>query len=388
MTRLLMTAYACDPNQGSESGAGWALLSAASELCESITVVTRSGEAPALESECEQLGCEVRVVRIATLPAEEAGSYGRYLRWLWHTSLFVRREAANFDVLHHATFASDWLPPPVLFGGAGGVRLVWGPAGGNTYPPMRLAKRIGMRYLASTVVRTCSTKAVRSLTHIFMSGRVDTFIAMNSDSGRGAPRARNVVVQPNCVLGYDGIEKQAVPRPKRRLLFVGRLLQYKGIDLILDALEQLGTEWSMTFVGEGPARGRIEKSLPYRRGQITLRGWRDRSEVVGEMGASSALLFPSMHDSGGWVAAEAAAVGLPVVCLDLGGVPTLAGRNAVTIPVAPASTLASRIARSIVETELSLSEPQRDWTRSRLTSVLSRSYGQCNERRQTNSEKW
>ncbi|MCY4671297.1 MAG: hypothetical protein OXC29_25325 [Rhodococcus sp.] len=46
MTRLLMTAYACDPNQGSESGAGWALLSAASELCESITVVTRSGEAP------------------------------------------------------------------------------------------------------------------------------------------------------------------------------------------------------------------------------------------------------------------------------------------------------------------------------------------------------
>ncbi len=141
-------------------------------------MVTRSGEAPALESECEQLGCEVRVVRIATLPAEEAGSYGRYLRWLWHTSLFVRREAANFDVLHHATFASDWLPPPVLFGGAGGVRLVWGPAGGNTYPPMRLAKRIGMRYLASTVVRTCSTKAVRSLTHIFMSGRVDTFIAM------------------------------------------------------------------------------------------------------------------------------------------------------------------------------------------------------------------
>lgn len=388
MTRLLMTAYACDPNQGSESGAGWALLSAASELCESITVVTRSGEAPELESECEQLGCEVRVVRIATLPAEEAGSYGRYLRWLWHTSLFVRREAANFDVLHHATFASDWLPPPVLFGGAGGVRLVWGPAGGNTYPPMPLARRIGMRYLATTAVRTCSTKAVRSLTHIFMSGRVDTFIAMNSDSGRGAPRARNVVVQPNCVLDYDGIEKQAVPRPKRRLLFVGRLLQYKGIDLILDALEQLGTDWSMTFVGEGPARGRIEKSLPYRRGQVTLRGWRDRSEVVSEMGASSALLFPSMHDSGGWVAAEAAAVGLPVVCLDLGGVPTLAGRNAVTIPVAPASTLASRIARSIVETELSLFEPQRDWTRSRLTSVLSRSYGQCNERRQTNSEKW
>ncbi|XGU19412.1 glycosyltransferase [Rhodococcus sp. 3Y1] len=105
------------------------------------------------------------------------------------------------------------------------------------------------------------------------------------------------------------------------------------------------------------------------------------------MGASSALLFPSMHDSGGWVAAEAAAVGLPVVCLDLGGVPTLAGRNAVTIRLLR-RRLSSRIARSIVETELSLFEPQRDWTRSRLKLVLSRSYGQCNERRHTNSEKW
>jgi glycosyltransferase involved in cell wall biosynthesis len=37
------------------------------------------------------------------------------------------------------------------------------------------------------------------------------------------------------------------------------------------------------------------------------------------------LLFPSFHDSGGWVVAEALRVGCPVLCLDLGGPPNLVG---------------------------------------------------------------
>jgi glycosyltransferase involved in cell wall biosynthesis len=38
------------------------------------------------------------------------------------------------------------------------------------------------------------------------------------------------------------------------------------------------------------------------------------------------FLFPSLHDEGSWVVAEAVASGLPVVCLDRGGPPVLGGR--------------------------------------------------------------
>jgi len=38
-----------------------------------------------------------------------------------------------------------------------------------------------------------------------------------------------------------------------------------------------------------------------------------------------ALLFPSLHDEAGFVVAEAVAAGLPVVCLDVGGPPLIAG---------------------------------------------------------------
>jgi glycosyltransferase involved in cell wall biosynthesis len=42
-------------------------------------------------------------------------------------------------------------------------------------------------------------------------------------------------------------------------------------------------------------------------------------EMAQEYQRSVALVFPSLHDSGGMVVLEALASGLPVICLDLGG---------------------------------------------------------------------
>jgi glycosyltransferase involved in cell wall biosynthesis len=47
--------------------------------------------------------------------------------------------------------------------------------------------------------------------------------------------------------------------------------------------------------------------------------WVDRSELPALFIAHDALLFPSLHDSGGMVVLEAMSHGLPVVCLDIGG---------------------------------------------------------------------
>jgi glycosyltransferase involved in cell wall biosynthesis len=37
------------------------------------------------------------------------------------------------------------------------------------------------------------------------------------------------------------------------------------------------------------------------------------------MAECDVMLFPSMHDSGGWASVEAMAAGRPLICLDLGG---------------------------------------------------------------------
>jgi glycosyltransferase involved in cell wall biosynthesis len=48
-------------------------------------------------------------------------------------------------------------------------------------------------------------------------------------------------------------------------------------------------------------------------------GHAPRKQFVDSLRAYTALIFPSLHDSGGLVVLEAFSNGLPVICLDLGG---------------------------------------------------------------------
>src|SRR5581483_3998037 len=78
------------------------------------------------------------------------------------------------------------------------------------------------------------------------------------------------------------------------------------------------------------------------------RGWIEREEVLRVMREeASVFVFPSLHDEAGWVVVEAMAAGLPVVCLDLGGPPVLAGRGLVVSPGGQRAT-AERIAQRVL----------------------------------------
>ena len=104
-------------------------------------------------------------------------------------------------------------------------------------------------------------------------------------------------------------------------LFVGRLMTYKGLPLILEALKMLaerGKDFRMVFVGKGPDRALLEKKAEelgisgkcifvgpvYDREK--LRAWNTRADL---------FLFPSTFDTNGLVVREAAACGLASVLI-------------------------------------------------------------------------
>ena len=99
-------------------------------------------------------------------------------------------------------------------------------------------------------------------------------------------------------------------------LFVGRIMWYKGLRLILDALSALkasGQNFTMLFVGDGADRAEVEeyaKSLGIY-GQCRFTGAiRDREALRGIYSRSDLFLFPSTFDTNGLVVREAAACGL------------------------------------------------------------------------------
>lgn len=105
-------------------------------------------------------------------------------------------------------------------------------------------------------------------------------------------------------------------------LFVGRLLWYKGIRLILDALKTLhdeGVQFRMLFVGDGAERGEMEeytKELGLCDKCIFVGAIHDREELRVYYTAADLFLFPSEYDTNGIVVREAAACGTGSLLID------------------------------------------------------------------------
>lgn len=110
--------------------------------------------------------------------------------------------------------------------------------------------------------------------------------------------------------------------PPVRFISAGRLLHWKGFHLGLRAFARAGTAGSEYWiVGDGPERERLERRARQLGVRDRVRFWGElsRTRTLECLADSHVLVHPSLHDSGGWICAEAMASGRPVVCLDLGG---------------------------------------------------------------------
>ena len=113
--------------------------------------------------------------------------------------------------------------------------------------------------------------------------------------------------------GYD------LPHGVPVLLFVGRIMTYKGLHLILDALKLImnaGQDFRMVFVGKGADQGIMEekaKSLGLEKKCLFVGPVYDRDELRAWNTRADLFLFPSTFDTNGLVVREAAACGLACV---------------------------------------------------------------------------
>ncbi|MEU4804221.1 glycosyltransferase family 4 protein [Actinosynnema sp. NPDC023587] len=129
--------------------------------------------------------------------------------------------------------------------------------------------------------------------------------------------AHRVAHIDNCV----EIPEAAPPRgPVRRLVFVGLLVERKGLPVLLAALAGvMPDDATLTVIGDGPLRLAAEEQarrlLP---GRVEFLGF--RPDVADQLRRHDALVLPSLLEQQPLVVAEAMAAGKPVVATDTGGV--------------------------------------------------------------------
>jgi glycosyltransferase involved in cell wall biosynthesis len=148
------------------------------------------------------------------------------------------------------------------------------------------------------------------------AGRVDRFLA-NSQYVAGRIRRYynrgSAVVYPPVDTTFYRPDDDSHGTPDTSFLVVSALVPYKRIDVAIEACRLIGAP--LLIVGDGPERGRLERSAGP---GVRFLGWRSDEQIRELYRHATAVLLPGTEDFG-MVPVEAQACGTPVVALGVGG---------------------------------------------------------------------
>lgn len=339
--KILVSAYSCAPNAGSEKGIGWNWARLIAETGHQVTVITRCVEKKHIDPLRHQCAGNPEFVFHDLLPLVQKiyalpfGSYLYYLLWQYTAAKRANElhRMAEFDQVHHITWGSFRAPS---FMGILGIPFIFGPVGGGEDTPKRLRKSLGSRGRVSDALRRLSNRLAsfdvfmrftyESATQILVT-TAETLAKIPANyrhKARIQPAIGVELQTPQSQSVQSRLDASPPDAGKLELLYAGRLLPWKGLHLALLALAKLGERRAavrLTVVGTGSDEGRLKRIAgKFHLGDsIRWIPWMARAELLELFRHFDLLLFPSLHDSGGMAVLEALSCGLPVVCLDLGG---------------------------------------------------------------------
>ena len=334
--RILLSSFACSPLWGSEPGVGWQWLLQLTRQHD-VELLTHAYFRTHLEPALAEAGLQDLRVHYFEAPAfgmhphRQLNSRAYYTWWQWRVRGLVRQLLGkrHYDLVHHLTWGT--LRFPCMLGGLG-VPLVMGPLGGGEAAPLRLFKGLPLKVRAFDVLRSLTLTWVR-IDPLATWGprRAALVLCKSADSLRALPLSvqARALVMPEIGSPPVGFRQRDDPQlvtgtGSARLLFAGRLLGWKGVDLVVGAMAQLrqqGADVVLDIAGDGPLRAHLERRIAALGLQdcVRLLGAIPREQLMVLYSQAEVFVFPSLHDSSGNVVLESMSRGLPVVCLDLGG---------------------------------------------------------------------
>jgi len=248
-----------------------------------------------------------------------------------------RRRVGKYNILvnRSVTTALGQAQPDVIVCGGYNYLASW--------QAQRWAKRNGVHFLlwceSTALDQRGRHVLVESLKENFLS-HCDGFIVPGKSSWEyvyqmGIP-PENIFVAPNAVdvnlfstrvgaLRSDSDRLRGeLGLPARYFLFVGRLVEAKGVLDLLEAYArlspQLRSEVGVVFAGDGPLRADCEAiARSIFPGAVHFSGFVHRDELAGYYGLAECFVLPTHTDPWGLVVNEAMACGLPVICSDVAG---------------------------------------------------------------------
>jgi len=145
---------------------------------------------------------------------------------------------------------------------------------------------------------------------------------------------------------HNGVDRQLkkFPIKKKEILFVGRLVLEKGVDLYVDVVENIAKnfpDWTFELIGSfrlGDDKNKdafannIIKKFKNISNQTKYHGFKNQDFIQEKMKTASVIVIPSVWEEPfGLVAAEAMSNGIGIIASDIGGIPEIVESNGILI---------------------------------------------------------
>ena len=163
-------------------------------------------------------------------------------------------------------------------------------------------------------------------------------------AANGIP-AEKIAVEPPVIRMDISSPAGSIGRPVD-LLYVGQLIRGKGVHLLLAAMAKMKSKRTLDIVGTGNMEGEL-RALAERlglAGRVRFNGFQ-KSPQNWMRGAKCVVVPSFWQEPYGLVAAEAVALGRPVVAFAIGGLPEACQGKATLVPPGDVDALASALDR-------------------------------------------
>jgi glycosyltransferase involved in cell wall biosynthesis len=370
--RVLLSAIACYPERGSESGVGWKAALALSKK-HTVHVLTSKGEQKGIELALSTgaypnlsfsfFGSNAPYHENRLLARLQ--SWQRYLDWTRQSLVVARKLTAEqpFNLAHHVTYSSWRVPSPLW---QLDLPFIWGPVGGTAEYPNKLLCKLAPRSALFEVMRGISNwHAAHSKSLKDCARNSAAVVASNKETFdklltiRGRKGGLHTVFpaffndQQVELLRFDAADKPAYGPLK--LFAGGNIIGSKGLIFALEALQaalQEGIEWRLAVGGYGP-----EISFLRKRAQalsiadnIDFHMGFEGEEYRQQLKDAHIFILPSFRENAPGTILEAMLAGCVPVVVDASAQGDIVSNDlGFKVPVRSASEITNGLAEAIIQ---------------------------------------
>lgn len=333
--KILMSAYACEPNKGSEHGVGWHWATYMAKYND-VWVITRKSNREEIEKELSINPIKNLNFIYCDLPYYlrfwKKGNRGVHLYYkIWQKIAYYKvkkiKKYNDFDIVHHVTF-NEFRTPGLLW--KMDIPFVWGPIGGAQEIPQKfeeyyqgykvkekIRSYLNKKYIKSKSVKKASNKASMIL---FANEETSTALELLHLENKSMRLLETAIDKEKISFA----EKIYEEKEKFTLMWAGNLIYRKALGILLEALSDINIKDRIVLnvIGDGPMRKKYEQYCKENNLEkiVNFVGKVSYNDMQNYYKNADIFIFTSLRDTSGNVVLEAMSNELPIITLDHNGV--------------------------------------------------------------------